>query len=52
MKQKPLTSPSGSNHNDMSEAESQHSKFEDETEPRRMPRREWRLYDGPIFMQK
>ena len=40
MKQKAFTSPSRSNHGGMSEAESQHSKFEDEAEPRRMPKRE------------
>jgi len=33
---------SGSSHDDLSEVESQHSKFEGEAKPRRMPRREWR----------
>ena len=41
LKQRVLESPSGSNHDDLSEAESQHSEFEGEDAPRRMPRREW-----------
>jgi len=41
LKQRVLESPSELNHDDLSEAESQHSEFEGEAEPR-TPRREWR----------
>jgi len=40
MKQKALESPSASNYEDISEAESQHFEFKDEAELRWMPRRE------------
>ena len=39
--QQVLESQSGSNHDDLREAESQHFEFEGEAEPRRVPRREW-----------
>jgi len=42
-KQRVLESPTGSNPEELSEeAESQHSEYEVEAEPRRTPRREWR----------
>jgi len=41
IKQKALESPSESNHEDISESEGQHSKFEDKAEPRGMLMIEW-----------